>query len=183
MRILIAGVGNLFLGDDAFGVEVVQQLLLAKDPLPARVMDAGIRGVHLAYELLEGYDTLVLVDAMAHGEVPGTVSIVERSWGEGEGDRTARGAGDAHDLNPESALALLERLGGRVERIFTVGCEPEELCERIGLSASVAAAVPHAVRAVRDLVARLSASAPAGVTNESTREVTQWSADSSRPQS
>jgi hydrogenase maturation protease len=172
VRILVAGVGNLFLGDDAFGVEVVQQLLRSRDPLPARVMDAGIRGMHLAYELLDGYDALVLVDAMAHGEVPGTVSIFERSWG--EGDRTARGAGDAHDLDPESALALLERLGGRVERIFTVGCEPEDLSERIGLSARVAAAVPPAVRAVRDLVARL---------NMSTPEVTQWSADSSPPQS
>lgn len=174
MRILVAGVGNLFLGDDAFGVEVVQVILRSQDPLPARVIDAGIRGVHLAYELLDGYDALVLVDAMAHGEVPGTVSIVERSWGEDEGDRTARGAGDAHDLDPESALAMLERLGGRVERIYTVGCEPEDMSERIGLSASVAAAVPHAVRAVRGLVARLQGF---------TREDTRWFADSSRPQS
>ena len=172
MRILVAGVGNLFLGDDAFGVEVVQELLRSRDPLRARVMDTGIRGMHLAYELLEGYDALVLVDAMAHGEVPGTVSLFERSWE--EAIRTARGAGGAHDLDPESALALLERLGGRVERIFTVGCEPEELDERIGLSARVAAAVPPAVRAVRDLVARLNLSTP---------EVTQWSADSSPPQS
>ena len=75
MKVLVAGVGNLFLGDDAFGVEVVNQLLRSKEPLSARVMDAGIRGVHLAYELLEGYDALILVDAMAHGESPGTVSI------------------------------------------------------------------------------------------------------------
>jgi len=181
VRVLVAGVGNLFLGDDAFGVEVVQQLLRSDRALPARVMDAGIRGVHLAYELLDGYDALVLVDAMAHGEVPGTVSVFERSWDE-EGDRTTRGDGGAHDLDPESALALLERLGGRVERIFTVGCEPDEICERIGLSASVAAAVPPAVKAVRDLVARL-ASAAAGAANESTREVKRCFGDSSRPQS
>ena len=182
MRILVAGVGNLFLGDDAFGVEVVQQLLRSDSPLPARVIDAGIRGVHLAYELLDGYDALVLVDAMAHGEVPGTVSVFERSWNE-ERDRRARVAGDAHDLDPESALALLDQLGGRVERIFTVGCEPEDMSERIGLSASVAAAVPPALRAVRDLVLQLSASAPAGATDELTREVTRCFGDSSRPQS
>ena len=181
MRILVAGVGNLFLGDDGFGVEVAQQLLRSEVPLVARVMDVGIRGVHLAYELLDGYDALVLVDAMAHGEVPGTVSVFERSWDE-EGDRTTRGDRGAHDLDPESALALLERLGGRVERIFTVGCEPEEICERIGLSACVAGAVPPAVKAVRDLVARL-ASAAAGAANESTREVKRCFGDSSRPQS
>jgi hydrogenase maturation protease len=180
VRILVAGVGNLFLGDDAFGVEVVQQLLRSETPLAARVMDAGIRGVHLAYELLDGYDALVLVDAMAHGEVPGTVSIFERSWSDEEGDRRGRAAGSAHDLDPESVLALLEQLGGRVERIFTVGCEPAEICERIGLSASVAAAVPPAARAVRDLVARLAAP---GAANESTREVTGCFGDSSRPQS
>jgi hydrogenase maturation protease len=183
LRILVAGVGNLFLGDDAFGVEVVQQLLRSQDPLPARVIDAGIRGVHLAYELLDGYDALVLVDAMTHGEVPGTVSIFERGWEDEKGERTARRGGGAHDLDPESALALLEQLGGRVERIFTVGCEPEQMVERIGLSASVAAAVPPAVKAVRELIARLSAPAPVGATNESKREVTRCFADSSRPQS
>src|SRR5262249_15777807 len=82
MKVLVAGVGGLFVGDDAFGVEVVQQLLRSQVPVDARVVDAGIRGVHLAYELLEGYDALVLVDAMAHGELPGTVSIFERAWGD-----------------------------------------------------------------------------------------------------
>ena len=173
MRILVAGVGNLFLGDDAFGVEVVQHLMRSDQPVPARLMDAGIRGIHLAYELLEGYDALILVDAMAHGEVPGTVSIFEREWRDGEADRVASGGGDPHDLDPESVFALLERLGGRVERIFTVGCEPEQICERIGLSARVAAAVPPAARAVRDLVAHLAvspaASSAAGITQEVSR--------------
>jgi hydrogenase maturation protease len=159
VRILVAGVGNLFLGDDAFGVEVVQQLLRLGAPVNARLFDAGIRGVHLAYELLDGYDVLILVDAMAHGEVPGTVSIFERNWRDGEGDRVARGASDAHDLDPESVFTLLERLGGRIDRIFTVGCEPEQISEQIGLSATVSAAVSPAAQAVRDLVDRLTASA------------------------
>ena len=174
MRILVAGVGNLFLGDDAFGVEVVQDLLRSPEPIAARVYDAGIRGVHLAYELLDGYDALILVDAMAHGEVPGTVSIFERAWGDGAADRLARGAGDAHDLDPESVLALLERLGGRVGRIFTVGCEPERIGEGIGLSRCVAQAVPPAARAVRDLVAQLTVSPAASTAvRESTQEVTR----------
>jgi hydrogenase maturation protease len=174
VRVLVAGVGNLFLGDDAFGVEVVQQLMRSDVPVAARLFDAGIRGIHLAYELLDGYDALILVDAMAHGEVPGTVSIFEREWWDGEADRVARGVGDAHDLDPESVFALLERLGGRVERIFTVGCEPEQICERIGLSARVAAAVPPAVQAVRDLVARLAFSQVASAApSRSTQEVSR----------
>ena len=155
MKVLVAGVGNLFLGDDAFGVEVVQQILRSKEPIDARVMDTGIRGVHLAYELLEGYDALILVDAMAHGESPGTVSIFERGWQDEAADRDVRVAGDAHDLDPESVFVLLARLGGRVERIFTVGCEPADTSEQIGLSAPVAAAVAPAASAVRSLVARL----------------------------
>ena len=170
----MAGVGNLFLGDDAFGVEVVQEILRSNAPLDARVMDAGIRGMHLAYELLDGYDALILVDAMAHGEVPGTVSIFERGWRDGEDERSARAAGNAHDLDPESVFALLARLGGRIERTFTVGCEPEQLDEQIGLSPCVAAAVPPAVRAVRDLVARLQAAPlPQRTASESTQEVTR----------
>jgi hydrogenase maturation protease len=156
VKVLVAGVGNLFLGDDAFGVEVVNQLLRSKEPLSARVMDAGIRGVHLAYELLEGYDALILVDAMAHGESPGTVSIFERGWQDAAADREVRGVGDAHDLDPESVFELLARLGGRVDRIFTVGCEPADTSEQIGLSPHVAAAVAPAAVAVRNLVTQLS---------------------------
>jgi hydrogenase maturation protease len=174
VRVLVAGVGNLFLGDDAFGVEVVQNLLRSPEPIAARVYDAGIRGVHLAYELLDGYDALILVDAMAHGEVPGTVSIFERGWDDGPADREARGAGDAHDLDPESVFALLERLGGRVGRIFTVGCEPERIGEGIGLSPRVAEAVSPAAQAVRNLVAQLTLSRAASTAVcEPTQEVTR----------
>ena len=76
-RVLVAGVGNIFLGDDGFGVEVARRLSRVETPPDVRIADFGIRGVHLAYELLDGYDTLVLVDAMSRGEPPGTVSVVE----------------------------------------------------------------------------------------------------------
>jgi hydrogenase maturation protease len=111
--------------------------------------------VHLAYELLDGWDTLILVDAMTHDEVPGTVSVFEQTWEEGSDDRQATSVADAHDLSPDGVLCLLDGLGGRVDRILTVGCEPADLCEGIGLSEPVSKAVEPAADAVCRLVERL----------------------------
>jgi hydrogenase maturation protease len=155
VKILVAGAGNVFLGDDAFGVEVVQQLSRSELPASVRLMDVGIRGVHLAYELLDGYDALILIDAMAHGEAPGTVTVFEREWQHDIAEPAANGAGNAHALDPEAVFALLASLGGCVERIYTIGCEPDRIDERMGLSASVAAAVAPAARAAIDLVNRI----------------------------
>lgn len=151
----MAGVGNIFLGDDGFGVEVAKCLAARALPPHVRLMDVGIRGVHLAYELLDGYDVLVLVDAMTHGEPPGTVTSFERTWDEETPDRQPATVADAHDLSPESVLSLLAGLGGRVDRILTVGCEPACLEERIGLSQVVQDAVAPAADAVVRLVERL----------------------------
>jgi hydrogenase maturation protease len=155
-RVLVAGVGNVFLGDDGFGVEVARRL--AGEPFPdgVQVADFGIRGVHLAYELLEGYDLLVLVDAAPRGEPPGTVFVLEPDFGE-SGNATRRESGfllDAHSLDPEVVLGILADLGGRVGRVVIVGCEPAELVERMGLSEPVARAVDEAANAVRELIAR-----------------------------
>jgi hydrogenase maturation protease len=155
-RVLVAGIGNLFRGDDGFGPEVVRRLA-AEDVLPGdvRVTDYGIRGMHLAYDLVDAYDALVLVDALPGEGAPGEVVVLEIGAGDlGGGDF------DAHGMNPAAMLASLDRLGGELPATYLVGCRVGSVDESIGLSAPVAAAVPSAIAAVRDLVQRLVA-APA----------------------
>lgn len=148
-RVLVAGVGNIFLGDDGFGVEVVRRL--ASDPPPGgRVVDFGIRGIQLAYELLDGYDAFVLVDALARGGAPGTLYVLEPKMPE----EMPASLLDAHGLDPASVLSMMRMLGGRVERAIVVGCEPASIDEGIGLSAPVEAAVEEALNVVRTVVAR-----------------------------
>jgi hydrogenase maturation protease len=145
-KVLVAGIGNIFLGDDGFGVEVANRLAARPMPDGVRVVDFGIRGVHLAYELLDGYDALVLLDAVPMGEAPGTLAVIEPD------DLAVPDAGDdaaptldAHSMSPNVVLGMLARLGGTVERILIVGCQPATLEEGIGLSPSVARAVDRAV--------------------------------------
>lgn len=145
--VLVAGVGNVLLGDDGFGVEVARRLGLAPLPGGAAVVDFGIRGVHLAYQLLEGYDVLILVDAMARGQAPGTIYVLEPDL-----ERLPEGALDGHGLDPASVLGMLKSLGGSVGQTIVVGCEPADLNEGIGLSEPVALAVDEAVAVVRRLV-------------------------------
>jgi hydrogenase maturation protease len=159
-RILIAGVGNIFLGDDAFGVEVVQRL--AQRPLPeaVRVVDFGIRGLDLAYALLDGYEAVILVDAAPHGGRPGTLYVLEPETGS-----SAPGSGEAplietHNLDPARVLSLVAALGGTLPRLLVVGCEPDmgaaEDDITAGLSPPVRAAVDEAVPLVESLLARLA---------------------------
>jgi len=153
-RILVAGVGNVFLGDDGFGVEVARRLATESLPAAVHVADFGIRGVHLAYELLQGYDTLVLLDAASRGEPPGTVFVLEPDFTH-EHSLAHGDSGfllDAHSLDPEMVLAILKDLGGRVGRVLIVGCEPADVSEGMALSAPVQRAVDEAVRVVRALV-------------------------------
>jgi hydrogenase maturation protease len=162
-RVLVAGVGNVFLSDDGFGVAVVEQLL-RRGGLPARVelVDSGIRGVHLAYRLLDGYRALVIVDATRRGGEPGTVYTLEHDL-DGPGDETGAEvpALDGHGMDPAAVLTLLDGLAASmglerpVERVFVIGCEPAVLDEGIGLSPAVAAAVELGVRAVTALVTEL----------------------------
>ena len=157
---LIAGVGNVFLGDDAFGVEVVGRL--RRRPLPAevKVADFGIRGLHLAYELLDGgYETTILVDATARGGAPGTVYVLEPDpatleTGGAEAPRRDAGADlGAHGITPDAVFRLLALLGGRPsERVLVVGCEPATVEEGMGLSAPVERGVEEAVRLILDLL-------------------------------
>lgn len=152
---LVAGIGNIFLGDDGFGVETVRALSAHALPDHVEAVDIGVRGVHLAYELLDGYDTLVLIDATRRGGVPGTLYLIEA--GEPGAAEPGGAVLDGHRMTPDAVLALLGTLcagTGAVPpgRILVVGCEPESADEGIGLSAPVAAAVPAAVRMVLDLV-------------------------------
>jgi len=150
--VLVAGVGNIFLGDDGFGVEVARRLLAEPLPENVRVADYGIRGVHLAYQLLDGYDTLILVDAVSRGEPPGTVFVIEPDLGLGTPLNGVPPAMNAHDLDPASVLGLVRHLGGRIDRVLVVGCEPQQTDERIGLSEPVQRAVGEAARLVRELL-------------------------------
>jgi hydrogenase maturation protease len=147
-RTLVAGVGNIFLGDDAFGVEVASRLASVPMPEGVTVADFGIRGIHLAYELLEGYDRLILVDALPRGEPPGTVFVVEP-------DAVAPGGpADAHSMNPLSVFAHLAAIGGDPIPTLIVGCEPQSLEDEIGLSEPVRNAVETAVNVVLELLDR-----------------------------
>lgn len=153
-RVLVAGIGNLFLGDDGFGVEVVGRIDAGSLPDSVQVADYGIRGVHLAYDLLDGgYDTLILVDALPTGEAPGTVSVLEVDPGPAA-DAPAPPPVDGHGMTPMAVLAALANLGGRVDRVLVVGCEPAVVEERMGLSGPVSAAVGDAARLVADLATR-----------------------------
>ncbi|HSE07097.1 MAG TPA: carbamoyltransferase HypF [Nocardioidaceae bacterium] len=147
-RVLVAGVGNLFLSDDGFGSEVARRLLAEGDlPGNALVVDYGIRGMHLAYDLLDGYDGLVILDAVPGEGVPGDVSVLEVGR-----DDLGSGELDAHGMNPVAVLANLERLGGTLPPTYVVGCRPATVEDGIGLSPAVEAAVPVAVETVRRLL-------------------------------
>jgi hydrogenase maturation protease len=150
--ILVAGIGNIFLGDDGFGVEVATRLASRSMPDGVKVADFGIRGVHLAYELMDGFQSLVLIDAVPLGEEPGTLAVLEPDL-ESLQDHAA--PLDAHSMSPAVVLATLTRLGGRVKRVLVVGCQPAHTEEGIGLSPSVAAAVEPAVNLCCQVVADL----------------------------
>jgi hydrogenase maturation protease len=155
-RILIAGIGNIFLGDDAFGVQVAQELSRHALPPEARVVDFGIRSYDLAYALTENCDAAILVDAVPRGGEPGTVYLMQL-------DRRQIGSfsglsADAHSLNPLAVLQLAENFGTCPEQLYLVGCEPAEVDNPdglLGLSAPVAGAVPQAIAMVESLLERL----------------------------
>ena len=151
-RILVAGVGNVFLRDDAFGVEVIRLLAERPQPPGVQIRDYGIRGVHLVYELLNGCDLFVLVDAAQRGCEPGTVTVLEV----GPEDAAPPAAVmDAHGLAPGEIFAMLTSMGSRPGRSLVVACEPADVSPGMGLSDQVRAALPHAVRAVEEILAEI----------------------------
>jgi hydrogenase maturation protease len=167
-RMLIAGVGNIFLGDDGFGVEVARRLATADLPDFVRVADYGISGLHLAYDLAEGYESTILIDATPRGGEPGTIYTIELRHSERPPDSSLAGSQlfDAHGMQPDVVFGVLDMLGADAGRVLVVGCEPASVDYGIGLSAPVTAAVSAAVRIVTDLVA----AAAAGTGTDAARE-------------
>jgi hydrogenase maturation protease len=154
-RILVAGIGNIFLGDDGFGSEVVRNAEIPRGDSSVRVTDYGISGMHLAYDLLDKWDSLVLVDAVPSRGSPGTLHVFQADC-EGVSDATGL---DAHSMDPAAVFASLRALGGSPPYTVVVGCEAGSVEEGIGLTEPVAKAVPRAVRAVEEIVAALQTSA------------------------
>jgi len=155
-RILIAGIGNIFLGDDGFGCEVLRRLMGRTWPENVRVVDFGIRGFDLAYALMDGYDVTVLVDATPCGGQPGTLYTIEPDLNELDNLDPHGLMVETHGMNPMKVLAMVKSMGGEFKRILLVGCEPQTFGPeegQMGLSERVEAAVDEAVKVVESLVA------------------------------
>lgn len=151
MRILIAGIGNIFLGDDAFGVEVVNELARRHLPDGVLVRDFGIRSYDLAYAMMDGYDVTILVDATPQGQPPGTLYLIEPDLG--GLDHLEDEAVNAHSMNPVRVLQMLRAFGSRPGRLYLAGCEPGVLeSDEISLSEPVRAAIPEAVVMIESLI-------------------------------
>src|SRR5215212_1166387 len=153
-RILVAGIGNIFLGDDGFGLEVVRRLAGGELPEGVEVVDFGIRGLDLAYALQDDYELVVFVDASPRGQEPGTVYLIEPEIEE-DGEVSL----DTHGMDPVKVIKLSRALGARPTRTLVVGCEPQAVESGedyddmlMELSEPVRAAVGEAVRLVESLV-------------------------------
>lgn len=174
-RLLIACIGNIFLGDDGFGVEVARRLANRQYPDGVEVVDFGIRGVDLAYTLLDGCETLVLVDAVPRGGPPGTLYLLEPEMpatGAERWEESGSVAVDAHSMDPVKVLAFARALGAQPRRVLLIGCEParlagdgDDLDLRTGLSEPVRAAVDGAVNMIDTLLDRLLAIPDGGRTS------------------
>jgi hydrogenase maturation protease len=157
-RILIAGIGNIFLGDDAFGVEVVHRLAESSLPDSVRVVDFGIRGFDLTIALLDDVDLAILVDAAPRGEPPGTLYVIELELDGPDQPVPEEPLLDMHAMDPVKVLRLVKSLGGQAKRVVLVGCEPASLGSNPdwdvtpGLSEPVRRAVHQAVTLIESLV-------------------------------
>jgi hydrogenase maturation protease len=154
----VAGIGNIFLGDDAFGVEVVRRMADVQLPESVRVADFGIRGFDLAYALQDGYETTILVDACPHGEAPGTLYVIEPDLKVLDDPEAPQAVVEAHAMNPMNVLRMARAMNIEVKNVLLIGCEPETLGGeegQMGLSVAVEAAVDHAVKLVESIVNKI----------------------------
>lgn len=164
-RVLIACIGNIFLGDDGFGVEVARHLMTRQYPEGVQVVDFGIRGMDLAYALLDEYDELVLVDAIPRGGLPGTLYLIEPDLSDispEKGVEAGRVALDNHSMDPLKVLAFARTLGAKPIHTLLVGCEPSPMSDgddytemQMGLSEQVHATIIEAVKMIDSLVEQL----------------------------
>jgi hydrogenase maturation protease len=155
-RILVAGIGNIFLGDDGFGVEVARRLAQRGLPAAVRVVDFGIRGFDLACALEDAYETTILVDTFPHGRTPGTVSLVEPDLSQLDDPQPS--VLEGHGMNPLNVLRIAKAMNAGLKNILLVGCEPETLGGEeghMGLSQAVEPAVEEAANMVVSIVNRI----------------------------
>src|SRR5580704_11345630 len=152
-KILVAGIGNIFLGDDAFGSEVARRLIKETLPEEVRVADFGIRSYDLAYAMMEEYDVTIFVDITSQSQSPGTLYLIEPDLN--QLDQLDEKMTDAHSMNPVRVLQMLRTFGSSPKKLYLVGCEPAILeveDGEIGLSESVEGAVPQAIELIKSLV-------------------------------
>lgn len=153
MKALVAGFGNIFFQDDAYGSEVARLLLTQPLPDDVHVTDFGIRGMHVAFEMLGGYDLVIFVDAVPRGGAPGTLYVIEPTAAS-KGD-----APDAHAMELDNVLALYELLARDLEpakrpKIVIIGCEPFSTDDGMGLSDAVSQAVPATLPLIHNVLAQ-----------------------------
>jgi len=156
MNILIAGIGNIFFGDDAFGCEVAAQLMRRPLPEGVRVIDFGIRSYDLAYAMMNGPDVTIFIDATPRGQPPGTIYLLEPDKNILDSDFGE--VVNAHSMNPVRVLQLIHSLGGQPGRLYLVGCEPAVLETEegaMGLSEKVQAAVAPAIEMIETLIRKI----------------------------
>lgn len=157
-RALVAGIGNVFMGDDGFGVAVAQRLAARPLPEGVVVMDVGIRGLDLTYALMEGYDVAILVDVTRRGGAPGTLYVIDPDGAPVAGEASEPALVDAHGMDPMRVLDFVRRSGVPLGTLALIGCEPAYLGSadgepEVGLSAPVEAAVPGAIELILALLA------------------------------
>ncbi len=153
MNILVAGIGNIFFGDDAFGCEVAHQLMRRPLPEGVTVKDFGIRSYDLAYAMMDGPDITIFIDATQRGQPPGTIYLIEPEIN--HLDTASEEVVNAHSMNPIRVLQLIRSLGGQPGRLYLVGCEPAVLETEdgaMGLSQPVQSAIPKAIEMIESLL-------------------------------
>jgi hydrogenase maturation protease len=160
-RVLIAGIGNIFFGDDAFGVEVARRLAQHPFPDTVRVVDFGIRGLDLTYALLDPYEAVILLDAVPRGGKVGTVYVLELEMNQAG---VTGAMAEPHSMDPVKVLRMARELGSPIETLLLVGCEPQPLADddemQMELSAPVQAAVLEAITVVESLVTQILTNGP-----------------------
>jgi hydrogenase maturation protease len=148
-RVLVAGIGNIFLGDDGFGVEVARLLAARPQPEGIAVMDVGVRALHLAYALLDKPELLIVIDAVDRGAAPGSLFVIEPEIAD-----ASSFVADGHGMNLETVLGSLRILGGEIPRVRLVGCQPEFIGERMSLSPAVQRVVSEAAVLIETTIAK-----------------------------
>jgi hydrogenase maturation protease len=160
-QILVAGIGNTWMRDDGFGSEVVTLLADRELPTGVSVVDFGTGGLDLAYEVMRGYDGLILVDVSRQGEPAGTLYVMEADESDVDGSIEDGQVIDPHGMDPQTVLRFVKYVGGWPGRVFVVACEPDVVEDfGVGLSDAVAGSVARAADVVVATIAELRADAP-----------------------